>query len=196
MGLATWWQGDPLPRLAPLTQFSAHPSTDIALLADLVQVTEDEIRKRFRTGSVPYIAYIDQVPTAYGWVASKVGDVIEINLHFDLPARNSYLWDFATLPAWRGKGIYPHLLQSIVRQEQSNFDRYWILYAPFNLASRAGIHKAGFQSLLEFNFDQEGFKAQPLISSERIQTAAELLDVPLQSDSLKPLFCPNDTLNP
>lgn len=183
MALATWWQGDPLPDLAPLAHFSAHPSTDISLLASLVQVKEDKIRSRIQSGSVPYVAYIDQVAAGYGWVASKAGDVIEINLHFDLPARNSYLWDFATLPEWRGKGIYPHLLQSIVRQESTNFDRHWILYAPFNLPSRAGIHKAGFQSLLEFNFDNGSFTAQPLIASERILPAVTLLGIPLQAES-------------
>lgn len=183
MALATWWQGDPLPELAPLAQFSARPSMDISLLASLVQVQEAEVSKRMQSGSIPYLAYIDQVPTGYGWVATKVGEAIEINLRFDLPPRNSYLWDFATLPAWRGKGIYPHLLQSIVRQESSNFDRHWILYAPFNLASRAGIHKAGFQSLLEFNFDDGHFAAQPLLSSERLITASALLNVPLQVES-------------
>ena len=181
MALATWWQGDPLPELAPLAQFSAHPSMDIPLLASLVQIDKDEIQARLQSGNVPYIAYIGRVPTGYGWVASRAGEVVEINLHFDLPPRNSYLWDFATLPEWRGKGIYPHLLQSIVRQESATFDRHWILYAPFNLASRAGIHKAGFQSLLEFNFDDHGFSAQPLIASDRLSTAAALLGIPLQA---------------
>jgi GNAT superfamily N-acetyltransferase len=181
MALATWWQGDPLPELAPLAQFSARPSTDTSLLARLVQITEVEVQTRIQSGSSAYVAYIDQIPTGYGWVAAKAGEVVEINLHFNLPPRNSYLWDFATLPDWRGKGIYPHLLQSIVRQESHNFDRHWILYAPFNLASRAGIHKAGFQSLLEFNFDNQGFTAQALIESKRLQTAADLLGVSLQT---------------
>ena len=160
-----------IPELAPLAYFSARPSTNVSLLARLVQITEAEVQKRIHAGSIAYVAYIDQVPTGYGWVASKIGEVIEINIHFDLPPRNSYLWDFATLPDWRGEGIYPHLLQSIVRQESQNFDRHWILYAPFNLASRAGIHKAGFQSLLNSTFDNGNFTAQQLMASDGIQAA-------------------------
>lgn len=180
MALATWWHGDPVPDLTPIPQFSVCPSTDISLLARIIQITEDEVHTRIQAGSIPYIAYVDQVPTAYGWVASRIGEVVEIDLHFALPTRNCYLWDFATLPDWRGKGIYPHLLQSIIEQESANFDRFWILYAPFNLASRIGIHKAGFQSLLEFNFDNGTFQAQALVNSDRLQTAAKLLHVPLQ----------------
>ncbi len=180
MALATWWHGDPVPVLNPLPQFLAYPSTDIPLLASMIQITEDEVHTRIRAGSIPYIAYVDQVPTAYGWVASRIGEVIEIDLHFALPSRNCYLWDFATLPDWRGKGLYPHLLQSIIKQESVKFDRFWILYSPFNLASRIGVHKAGFQSLLEFNFDNGDIQAQPLINSDRLQTAANLLHISLQ----------------
>jgi GNAT superfamily N-acetyltransferase len=180
MPLATWWHSDPLPDLAELPQFSAHASTDISLLASMVRITENEVHTRIQAGSIPYIAYMDQVPAAYGWVASRIGDVVEINLHFALPARNCYLWDFVTLPDWRGEGIYPHLLQSIIKQESTDFDRFWILYSSFNLASRAGIHKAGFQSILEFNFNNEGIQIQALVNSDRVPTAAKLLGIPIE----------------
>lgn len=36
------------------------------------------------------------------------------------------LWDFATLEGWRGRGIYPRLLQAILRAEEKNADCFWI----------------------------------------------------------------------
>jgi GNAT superfamily N-acetyltransferase len=55
------------------------------------------------------------------------------------------LWDFATLPAWRGRGIYPRLLQAVLAAEQGVAQRFWIGHTAENAASQHGIVKAGFQ---------------------------------------------------
>ncbi len=55
------------------------------------------------------------------------------------------LWDFVTFEAWRGRGIYPLLLQAILRTEQSEAERFWIGHRADNDASKRGILKAGFQ---------------------------------------------------
>lgn len=66
-----------------------------------------------------------------------------------MPPSNRYLRDFATLPAWRGRGIYPRLLQAIVQQEVSDTSRFWILHQIANVASANGIRKAGFGLVAE-----------------------------------------------
>ena len=50
-----------------------------------------------------------------------------------------------TRPAWRGRGIYPWLLQEAVLRLKAPGARIWILSEPDNPASRRGILKAGFQ---------------------------------------------------
>src|SRR2546423_6307091 len=149
MPFATWWRDDPLPDLSPLPTFSAHRSTDIHLLASLTNLSEQTITARFQAGHHPYVAFMDEIPTASGWVATQQGGISELRFSFTVPERNAYLWDFLTLPQWRGRGIYPHLLQSILQQEPS-VERFWIGYAPGNDISARGISKAGFHIVGDF----------------------------------------------
>ncbi|WP_151759454.1 GNAT family N-acetyltransferase [Dictyobacter vulcani] len=165
MALATWWQGDPLPELAPLPDFSVGVARDRAALANLAHLTEEEVTRRVRTGSQAYIAYLGRDAVAYGWEATHFGEIVEIGLRFMVPDRQRYLWDFATLPNWRGRGIYPRLLQAIMRQHITNIERFWILYKPDNIISEKGIHKAGFQSILDFSIEAHGFLGHPLNNS-------------------------------
>ncbi|HEV2656132.1 MAG TPA: GNAT family N-acetyltransferase, partial [Ktedonobacteraceae bacterium] len=119
MALGCWWRGDPLPDLPSLPGFSARIATDIQLIARLTGLSSQEIEARFQHGHHAYIAFIEQAPVAYGWVAERMAGVREIQLSFTLTAQNRYLWDFQTFPAWRGLGVYPHFLQTIVRQEMA-----------------------------------------------------------------------------
>ncbi len=143
----TWWRGDPLPALAPLPGFRAVATDKYPLIAELAQLQLDEIQARARGGNQAYIAYLDEHPVAYGWSAASEGAIQEVGLEFAIPPRNRYLWDFATLPAWRGRGIYPRLLQAILAAEAPLADRFWIGHTADNMASRRGIIKAGFQEV-------------------------------------------------
>jgi GNAT superfamily N-acetyltransferase len=158
MPFATWWRGDPLPHLsalAPLPTFSAHPSTDVHLIVRLANLSSQTIDARFQAGHHPYIAFLDENPVAYGWVAMQQGGISELQFSFTLPARNAYLWDFLTLPQWRGRGIYPRLLQSIIHQEPL-IDYFWIGYAPGNDLSARGITRAGFRFVSDFVISSDG----------------------------------------
>src|SRR6266700_1318481 len=145
MALGTWWHNDPLPKLAPLPQFSARPSTDTRLIAHLTGLFPQEIEQRSQSGNHIYLAYMGHSPAAYGWVAMQEGRVSEIELFFKLSPGDCYLWDFKTLPEWRGRGIYPHLLQQIIIQESQRADRFWIMYKHDNHISERGIRNAGFR---------------------------------------------------
>ncbi|HCI80474.1 MAG TPA: N-acetyltransferase, partial [Ktedonobacter sp.] len=125
MPFGTWWRGDSLPKLAPLPTFSANTSNDIPLLSQLAHLTEQEVQNRIQKGNRPYIAFMGETATAYGWVATRMSGIAELQFSFDIPSGNLYLWDFLTLPQWRGQGIYPHLLQAIIEQEHAT-QRFWI----------------------------------------------------------------------
>ena len=75
-------------------------------------------------------------PVAFG--------VLDAGLHWELEPGECGLWDFATLPAWRGRGMYPCLLQAIFEQE-AEARSFWIGHLGENTASRRGICAAGFQ---------------------------------------------------
>lgn len=181
MALATWWSGDPLPTLPPLPALRTAVTTDIALLARLAALDPTEIAARLADGHHPYLAWIDEEPAAYGWVAGAGATIGELGVTFTLPRGDRYLWDFATLPDWRGRGIYPHLLQAIVTAESAaGAARLWIIHAPENPASARGIIKAGFAPVGDLSFRAAGGAGfRPFADPLRAGVGAALLGVPL-----------------
>lgn len=142
-----WWSSDSLPHLPPRVDIRVTPTDDAALLANLAQLHPEEVVSRMEQANQAYVAYVRDQPIAYGWSAAQIGAIYELDLVFEIPPGNRYLWDFATLPEWRGCGVYPRLLQAIVEQEQPAVQRFWIGHTADNHASRQGILKAGFQTI-------------------------------------------------
>lgn len=190
MALASWWNADPLPKLPPLPGFHAAVANDSAALADLNRLPIAEVRARRRAGHLPYVGYLRGAPVAYGWVARRVASIGELGLNITLPNGDRYLWDFATLPAWQGRGIYPRLLQAILRREARAAERFWIIYAPENLPSGAGMWKAGFAPVADLSFDaSRAVRLAPTGAIDRAHAATRLLSVPLVEDPLAPCWC-------
>ncbi|HEY0604922.1 MAG TPA: GNAT family N-acetyltransferase [Herpetosiphonaceae bacterium] len=142
-----WWSSDPFPQLSPRVDLRVTSTDDAALVADLARLNPEEIVSRMEQGNQAYVGYVRDQPIAYGWSAAKIGAIYELDLVFEIPPGNRYLWDFATLPEWRGCGVYPRLLQAIIEQEQPAAQRFWIGHTADNHASRQGILKAGFQTI-------------------------------------------------
>jgi hypothetical protein len=102
------------------------------------------------------------------------------HLAFRLAGSDRYLWDFRTLPQWRGRGFYPKLLQSILRNEGRAEARFWIINAPENLASARGIDKAGFRVVGDLAVAQDGRAGLvPTADPDRASAGAKLLGVPV-----------------
>lgn len=180
MALFTWWRGDPLPPLRELDDFHTTASDDAQFLAPLTELDLLEVRRRLPSHHRPYVASLGGVPVAYGWVALEGAAIGELDVQFTLPQGDRYLWDFKTLPAWRGRGIYPRLLQAILHAEACDAERFWIIHAPENGASQAGIEKAGFRIAGELSFRRnEGAGLLPGDLPDRARTGAALLGVPL-----------------
>lgn len=190
MALATWWATDPVPHLPALHEFEAAPAPDDAALAQLNRLTLSEVQARRQAGHRPYLGFVHGTPVVYGWVATREASIGELSLTFGLPLANRYLWDFATLPNWQGRGIYPHLLRAILEQESSDADRFWIIHAPENLPSGAGMHKAGLLPIGQLSFRLDGgVGLAPLGPLNRAQAGASLLGVPLVETVLAPCWC-------
>ena len=187
MALATWWASDPWIDLAPLTDFHVRLATDDAQLATLNRIPVAEVTQRRHAGHLPYVGYMDGAAVTYGWVATRQASIGELKLAFSIDADSRYLWDFATLAEWQGKGLYPRLLQGMVDAERA--ERFWILHAPENLPSGAGIQKAGFQVVGQLSFQHDNtLGLLPLGNPERARIGAELLGVALIEDGLSPCW--------
>lgn len=190
MSFATFWTEDTLPLIASLPGFTAGPAFDWDELAEINHISLVEVGNRRKDGHRPYVARMHGQPVAYGWLATRKVSIGELDIHVELPQNDRYLWDFATLPEWQGRGLYPRLLQSILEQEIHSAKRFWIIHAPENLPSGAGMSKAGFEFVgqLSFTLDGKVGLAPYSDSTERARIGADLLRVLLIESILAPCW--------
>ena len=139
-----WWPGDSLPPLPALPGFVAAPVADDAAFAALTGLSAAEIAARRANGDRPYLATVAGSGVGWGWSATRWLSIGELGIARALPPTDRYLWAFETLPHWRGRGVYPRLLQAILRHEAGKGARSWIGHDPGNAASARGIARAGF----------------------------------------------------
>jgi hypothetical protein len=126
------------------------------------------------------------LPVAYGWSAHRSAVIGELGITLRLSDGERYLWDFVTLPEWRGRGIYAGMLQAIPAQE-ADAHRFWIGHDFDNRASARGILKAGFQPVNALYRTAEGrfvLYAYPEVEGrpavlKRAAAGAEVLGLPL-----------------
>lgn len=190
MSFATFWVEDMFTSIPSLPGFTAGPALDWHELAEINRLSHAEVIGRRKDGHHPFVARIDGQPVAYGWLATSKISIGELNIHVELPPDDRYLWDFTTLPDWQGRGLYPRLLQSILEQEIQNAKRFWIIHAPENLPSGAGMSKAGFEFVgqLSFTLDGNVGLAPYPDFTERAAIGAGLLQVPLIESILAPCW--------
>lgn len=174
---------EPGPSLGALAGLTVQRVDHAALMAALQQRAPEEMARRLEAGHRAYVALMNGEPAAWGWVATRAADIGELRASFAIPEGDRYLWNFVTLAPFRGLGIYPRLLDAIVRAESEHGRRFWIAYAPENHASGAGIRKAGFTTVAELSFDDEGRPAVRAISPDG-GAAARIFGVPEASEPL------------
>jgi GNAT superfamily N-acetyltransferase len=126
-----------------LTDLELSPAADVGLIAALRNKDPGRLEDRTRQGQQPWLATMAGEPVGYGWVSSGELTIGELDLSVVLQPGSRYLWDFFTIPSWRGRGIYPRLLLAIIAHEVEA-ERFWVGHDLGNLASRRGIVKAGF----------------------------------------------------
>src|SRR5262245_24804756 len=140
-----WWRGDPLPELSELSGLVVTADPSPAAVERLVALPEREVTARLLAAHRPYLAALGGEAAALGWCALRRFGIGERGLGRALPPGDAYLWDFRTMRPWRGRGIYPRLLQYILRDATLAVERFWIGHDLDNFASERGILKAGFR---------------------------------------------------
>ncbi|HET6847116.1 MAG TPA: GNAT family N-acetyltransferase [Anaerolineales bacterium] len=141
------------PALLPRIQADFHgltPDQASVLASSTGSLTLTEITQRLETGRQCYAAWVDDKIVAYGWVSFEHEDIGELNLRIKLLPGEAYIWDCATLPAFRGNLLYSALLVHILGQLRAqNICRVWIGADQDNLASQKGIARAGFHHVAD-----------------------------------------------
>ncbi len=188
MPFAARHRRDPVPGIEALPGLVVRRIDDAELMAALQGRVPEHMARRFDAGHRAYVAYRDGAPAAWGWVATKTAEIGELGSTFQVPHGERYLWNFVTIAAHRGLGIYPRLLDAIVRAESRDAERFWIAYAPENHASGAGIRRAGFVDLAELSFDADGHAALNAIAPGGARVASRVLGLPESPVALAPCW--------
>jgi ribosomal protein S18 acetylase RimI-like enzyme len=109
-----------------------------------------EILLRFETGRRCYAAWVEGQLAAYGWVSFDEEFIGELSLCLRLLPGEAYIWDCATLPAFRRRRLYSALLVHILGVLQAEpLCRVWIGADLDNEASQRGIARAGFRAVAD-----------------------------------------------
>lgn len=151
-----------------------------ALMARLANLPEAEVLRRLDQQNQAFLLRVADRPAAYGWSAAGPAEIGDLSLSFTVPLGERYLWDFVTLPSYRGRALYPLLLSKIIQTQVDEAEWFWIGHEPHNLASRRGILKAGFKLAGDFRRLRGGRAAlvkAPKASQELAERAARALGV-------------------
>lgn len=176
----TWWRGDPLPELPGVAGLSVEPVAGDRAGEAAIELDPAEIQERVRQGHGLYVAHVSGEVVAWGWSATSTAAIGELGLTIVLPPENRYLWDFVTLPRWRGRGIYPQMLQAILGHEE-DVERFWVGHDFSNVASGRGIIRAGFQLVGKlYPVNDEGFVLVSIDDPDRTRIAALILGVSMR----------------
>src|SRR4051794_1822768 len=102
----------------PGGEVSIDTTPNVALLARLADLEEREVVRRLDEAHDLFLLRVDGEPASYGWSATGAAHIGGLEIHLTVPPGERYLWDFVTLPAYRGRGLYPLLLQEILRRQR------------------------------------------------------------------------------
>jgi ribosomal protein S18 acetylase RimI-like enzyme len=105
---------------------------------------------RFETGRRCYTAWVRDQLVSYGWVSFDEEHIGELHLRIRLLPGEVYIWDCATIPAFRRNHIYSALLSyTLAELRAEGFCRAWIGADMDNQPSQRGIERAGFHHVAD-----------------------------------------------
>ena len=142
-----------VPIIRPLVEATFRRlSADLvpALVSTMDRDDSAEILKRIETGRRCYTAWVGDQLVSYGWVSLDEEHIGELNLHIKLLPGEVYIWDCATIPAFRRNRLYCALLSYMIGELRTEgFCRAWIGADMDNLPSQQGIARAGFHRVAD-----------------------------------------------
>lgn len=102
--------------------------------------------QRVAKGDQIFVAYMKQQPVAYLFAAMTDTWVDEVDDWLNIPAREVYLYDAFTVPACRGRRIYPFLMTTAARYFKKRAYRFALIFSTAeNTNSARGIERCGFK---------------------------------------------------
>ncbi len=120
-----------------------------ALAAAMGMSDPGPVRERLESGRRCFVASIEGTIAAYGWVSQGVERIGELERTMVMHPGEAYIWDCATLPAFRRRGLYGAVLRHIVGVLRGEgLRRLWIGASRDNAPSIRGFRSAGFRPVI------------------------------------------------
>jgi CelD/BcsL family acetyltransferase involved in cellulose biosynthesis len=142
--------------IATVEDLKVRPGT-LSELADLASEYSDEFdgarvtyaRDRLRRGDRLFLAMTGNTVVHVAWLTTgqEVQAEAELGPHCRLPTKVpvAVIEDCWTAPAWRGRSVYPAVLDTLRGIAQTTYPLVFVGCLRSNRASRRGIEKAGFK---------------------------------------------------
>lgn len=112
--------------------------------------TPEAVAARLGSGRRSYAARVDGQLAAYCWASFDDEAIGEQGLTLRLRSGEAYLWDCATLPAYRRQGLYSALLaHALAALRAEGLRLVWIGADLDNVPSHGGIERAGFRPVAD-----------------------------------------------
>jgi ribosomal protein S18 acetylase RimI-like enzyme len=144
---------EPVPAVTPLISASfrrSGPDVLPALVSVMDGISSAGLLKRFNNGRRCYTAWVEDQMAAYGWVSFDDEHIGELNLRVKLLPGEVYIWDCATIPAFRRRHLYSALLSYILEVLRAEgLCRAWIGADFENQPSQQGMARAGFHHIAD-----------------------------------------------
>jgi ribosomal protein S18 acetylase RimI-like enzyme len=141
-------------------------------LARASGISMAEVHRRLADSGSATLALDGETIAGYGWVQYGMVRIPDLRLAFSLPKHHVYIWDCLTLPAYRGRGVFPgllrHMLDVLSRQ---GIVQVWAAIAPGNVASQRAFAKAGFRLVAYTDGGVGNFRALPTAAASPKEAA-------------------------
>jgi ribosomal protein S18 acetylase RimI-like enzyme len=137
----------PLRPDPPAARFGPVGPPAAATIAAAMDVPDAEVGSRMARGSRALAAWHGEEIASYCWVSTLREHVGELGRDLTLPPGESYVWDCATVPRFRGRGLYTALLRAVAGTLAAEGQhRAWIGASSTNLASNRTFASVGFRA--------------------------------------------------
>ncbi len=145
---------EPPPVVAlPSASFAEARRDAVASLAVAMGLPCAEVAGRFDAGSRCFVAWVEGAIASYGWVSWGTERIGELERSMRMQPDEAYIWDCATLPPYRRRGLYSALLRYIASALRAQgIRRVWIGASLSNRPSIQGFAAAGFQPALRLTY--------------------------------------------
>ncbi len=151
-------------------------------LTKVMHMEDQAIARRFEQGKRCYAGFHGDEIVTYGWVTFDEETIGELGLTARMRMGESYIWDCATPPAYRGKRLYPALLAHILTTlAAEGISRAWLGTDADNIPSQKGVALVGFQPIIDVGFspspsgDTMWIRQRPGVSEQDAMDAQRVL---------------------